>query len=273
MTIGMFRATFRLLTRVSPSAASKMAVELFRTPRRYDAPQRERDALAAATPFHIRLGASTRIQAWSWGEGPAVILVHGWEGRGSQMAQFAAPLVENGFRVVTFDAPAHGRSTGRRSSLPHFTWALRGIAASTGTPHAIVAHSLGCAATTLALRDGLETGRAVFIAPPLEPSEYTRQFGDIFGLDEDVVTGLQRRVEERFLRPWSDYSLAATAPRMKTPLLVVHDRDDNEVRHFAGERLASLWPDARLVSTEGLGHRRVLRDPEVIREVVEFVGR
>jgi pimeloyl-ACP methyl ester carboxylesterase len=272
MTIAMFRATFRLLTRVSPRAASTMAVELFRTPRRHRTPDREREAMRGATPLTIPLGSSTVIRAWIWGEGPTVILVHGWEGRGSQMAAFAAPLVRAGFRVVTFDAPAHGRSSGRQSSLPHFTWALRGVVEAAGRPHALIAHSLGCAATTLALRDGLDVERLVFIAPPLDPSEYTRQFGAIFGLNDSVVLGLRQRVEERFLRPWSDYSLAATAPRMKTPLLIVHDQDDTEVRYGAGATLAELWPGARLMTTNGLGHRRVLRDPEVLREVVEFTA-
>ena len=271
MTAAALRVTFRMLSTVSTTAASNLAVRLFRTPRRYSTPEREREAIAGATPFEIRLGASTLLRAWSWGDGPLVLLMHGWEGRGSQMASFAAPLVAAGLRVVTFDAPGHGRSTGRSSSLPHFTWALRGVADAVGRPHAIVAHSLGCAATTLAVRDGLRVDRLAFIAPPLDPRDYTRQFGEIFGLDDTIVTGLRERVEERFLRPWSDYSLAETAPRQSAPLLIVHDRDDVEVPYAGGARLSELWPEARLLTTEGLGHRRVLRDPRVLEAVTAFL--
>src|SRR5688572_26209329 len=171
LSLTLVRA-LRVLSHASPGVASRIAADLFMTPRRHRTPDRERALLEGATPFDVRLGDSTTIKAWRWGNGPLVLLVHGWEGRGSQLTPFVRPLVDAGHRVVTFDAPGHGASDGNRSSLPHFTYALRAVAA-TAEPHAIIAHSLGCAATTLALRDGLNANRLVFMAPPLEPVDYT----------------------------------------------------------------------------------------------------
>ena len=270
-TLTLVRGALRLLSRTSPNVASRVALDLFMTPRRHQTPERERKLLVDATPFDVRLGDATTIKAWSWGEGPLVVLVHGWEGRGSQMSAFVAPLVADGYRVVTFDAPGHGASDGNRSSLPHFTYALRGVVEATSAPHAIIAHSLGCAAATLALREGLPAKRLVFIAPPLEPVDYTRRFGEILDLDDKVIEGLQRRIEERFMRKWSDYSLALTAKEMTAPLLVIHDREDTETFWSEGNALAEAWPDARLITTNGLGHRRVLRDANVIEEARRFV--
>jgi pimeloyl-ACP methyl ester carboxylesterase len=271
VSMRLMRGTLRILTSISPGAASRVAMEIFRTPRRFRAPQRELDLLANAEQFDVQLGAHQRIRAWRWGKGPSVFLAHGWEGRGSQMAVFAQPLVDAGHSVITWDAPGHGASDGSRSSLPEFAWALRGLVDRLGTPKAIVAHSLGCAATTLAFSDGLAIDRAVFVSPPLEPLDYTLQFGEMLGLAEPVIDGMRRRVEQRFLRPWSDFSLSSNAPRMTTPLLVVHDRDDMETRYEYGVRLADLWPGATLVTTSGLGHRRILRDSEVVSAVTQFV--
>ena len=271
VTLTLLRTGMNLLSRVSPSAASRVAFDLFRTPRRFRTPEWERALMAGAEPFEVRLTTRTTIRAWRWGDGPLVILVHGWEGRGSQLASFAPPLVAAGYSVVTFDAPAHGQSSGRKSSLPHFAWALRGVAAVAGSPRAIIGHSLGCAAAALAASEGLEMTRALFIAPPLHPQHYTRQFGEMFGLRDEVIEGLQERIVERFVRNWSDYSLATIAPRMNAELLIVHDREDLETPWSGGARLAEIWPGARLVSTTGLGHRRVLRDARVIEEATEFV--
>jgi pimeloyl-ACP methyl ester carboxylesterase len=190
------------------------------------------------------------------------------------MASFVAPLVASGRSVVAFDAPGHGRSDGNRSSLPHFAWALRKIAASVAddAPDAIIAHSLGCAATTLALREGLTARRVVFISPPLEPADYTNRFGDILGLEDEIVNRMRMRIEERFLRKWSDYSLGGTARSMTAPLLVIHDRDDQDTLWSEGAALTDAWPGARLISTEGLGHRRILREPSVIEAAAEFVA-
>jgi pimeloyl-ACP methyl ester carboxylesterase len=55
-------------------------------------------------------------------------------------------------------------------------------------------------------------------------------------------------------------------------LLVVHDREDREVPIRHADRLAAAWPNARLVATDGLGHRRILRDAAVIAETVAFAS-
>jgi pimeloyl-ACP methyl ester carboxylesterase len=272
LSLTVMRSALKLLSRTSPNVASRIAVDLFMTPRRFRTPERERALLADASPFEVRLGTGTTIRAWSWGEGPVVLLVHGWEGRGSQMSTFVQPLVDAGYRVVTFDAPGHGASDGNRSSLPHFTWALRGVAGATAEPHAIIAHSLGCAATTLALREGLTANRLVFFAPPLDPVEYTARFGEIIGIDGEVLSRMRLRIEERFLRKWSDYSLAETAKEMTAPLLIVHDREDRETYWSEGNALAQAWPNARLITTEGLGHRRILREAFLIENATRFIS-
>lgn len=271
-SLSLVRGALRVLSHASPGVASRIAADLFMTPRRHRTPDRERALLAGATPFDVRLGDSTTIKAWSWGSGPVVLLVHGWEGRGSQLTPFVQPLVDAGHRVIAFDAPGHGASDGSRSSLPHFTYALRAVAAATAEPHAIVAHSLGCAATTLALRDGLTANRLVFLAPPLEPVDYTARFGEILALDTAIVDRMRLRIEERFLRKWSDYSLSLTAKEMTAPLLIIHDRQDRETFWSEGNALASLWPNARLITTDGLGHRRILREPALIQEAVAFIA-
>ena len=260
-----------VLSRTAPDMASRVAVDLFMKPRRYPRPPREAEALAGATPFHVHLGATLTVQAWRWGSGPAVLLVHGWEGRGAQLAAFVGPLTAAGFSVVTFDAPGHGASPGNRSSLPHFAWSVRGVADAIDTPYAILAHSLGCAATTLAVRDGLEVQRLVYFSPPLDPSDYVARFGDILNISTPVLDRMKARIEERFMRKWSDYSLAESAREMTTPLLVVHDKDDNETLWEDGAALTEAWPGARMITTEGLGHRRILRDPAVVEAGTRFV--
>jgi pimeloyl-ACP methyl ester carboxylesterase len=259
----------RLLARISPSLAGRAAADLFMTPRRFDRPAREDELLASATPFAIPFQGT--LQAWRWGSGSPVLLLHGWEGRGAQLAQVVPRLTAAGHSVVAFDAPGHGLSTGKRSSLPEFAAALQEVARVTGAPHAVVAHSLGCAATTLAIRDGLRASRLVYFAPPLEPIDYTVRFCNAFGLNGEVALQLQRSIAKKFQRKWSDYSLADAAPTMSTPLLVIHDRDDEDTYLSEGAALAATWPGARLLTTEGLGHRRILRDPATVEAAVRFI--
>lgn len=277
LTLSLLRGALGVLSRAAPDLASRFAVDLFMTPRRHQRPDRERELLAEATPFEVRLGTAMHLHAWRWTShrapsAPTVLLVHGWEGRGSQLSSFVRPLLSAGLSVVAFDAPGHGASPGSRSSLPHFAWSVRSVADAIGTPHAIIAHSLGCAATTLVLRDGLAARRVVFISPPLDPSDYVDRFGSVLGLEARIRERMKVRIEERFARKWADYSLANTAPSMTTPLLVIHDREDSETYWSEGAALAERWPGARMLTTTGLGHRRILRDEAVIRAVTQFVA-
>jgi pimeloyl-ACP methyl ester carboxylesterase len=267
LTLSFLRGALGILSRTSPDIASYVAADLFMKPRRHAQPPREREALADAVPFRVH-----SLQAWRWGtSGPPVLLVHGWEGRGAQLGSFVRPLLAAGFSVVTFDAFGHGASGGNRSSLPHFAWGVRCLAEAIEGPHAVIAHSFGCAATTLAMRDGLITQRVVFVAPPIDPSDYVARFGNILGLGDDVLDRMKHRMEQRFFRKWSDYSLVRIAETMSRPLLIVHDRDDDETHWSGGAELAEAWPGAELLTTTGLGHRRILRDSSVVEAVTRFV--
>ncbi len=270
ISLTILRSGFRLLGRTAPSMASRVAETLFTTPRRFSPPDRETTAMKTASPLEIEFEGMT-IRAWRWGEGPVILLVHGWEGRGSQMAPFAARLVEAGMSVVTYDAPAHGRSSGSRTTLPQFAVALRTVAESVGPVRGIIAHSFGCAAATLAIHDGLDVERLVFIAPPVDPATYTRKFGSSFGLDDRVVEGMKRRIERRFHRRWSDFSVAKMATKMTSPLLVIHDEGDEEIRLQESKTIVGAWPASRLLVTSGLGHRRILRDDSVTRAAAGFL--
>jgi pimeloyl-ACP methyl ester carboxylesterase len=135
----------------------------------------------------------------------------------------------------------------------------------------VVAHSFGCAAVTLALRDGFDVERLVFVAPPVDPETYTRRFGAVLGLDAHVVEGMKQRIERRFHRKWTDYSVENTALRMTAPLLVIHDTDDREIPVDGSRRIVESWPSSRLMVTSGLGHRRILRDELVTQTVSGFL--
>jgi pimeloyl-ACP methyl ester carboxylesterase len=271
MTVRLVRAVSPLLARLAPGLMAAVAERLFFTPPRPRPSAGVEAFLATGCRRNVRVG-DTVVATWRWGAGPRVVLTHGWGGVGAQLRSFVPPLVERGFSVVIFDAPGHGRSGGGRSSLVHFARALRAVADSAGHVHAVIAHSLGGAATALALRDGLAARRAVFVAAPADPERWTRRFGRRLRIPPRVMDRMRARVEARLGVRWSDLSVLTMAQSMETPLLLLHDRDDPDVPWLDGAALAAAWPGARLVSTTGLGHRRILRETSVVAEAVAFVA-
>lgn len=263
--------TLGLLSRLAPGVAAHTASLLFTLPRRFRRPARERLVLEQGSRRTVP-SCGRELAVWEWGAtGPRVLLAHGWEGRGSQMGAFVQPLLEAGFRVVAFDQAAHGDSPGRTNSLHGFAEGIRSVVDAVGPVHGVVAHSFGAMATTIAIRRGLQVESLVFVGPAAWTDDSVASWARTMGVNSEVVERVRQTSEARYGIRWSDL-LGRNLGRGRTqPLLIVHDREDAEVRLEAAEGLAASWPDCRLVVTEGLGHRRILSDAAVTAQAAFFL--
>jgi len=225
--------------------------------------------LAKAHPFPVVFGANV-VRAWCWGSGPTIVLMHGWEGRGGQIGTFVEPLVDAGFRVVAFDAPAHGDSTGHLATAVDFAMALRAVSDWVGDVQAVIAHSMGALATTIALHQGLALEKIVFIGAPESPKGATDMLARILDLPPSVLRLLQKRLATMLNTTWEALTDGSYLDELDVPLLILHDRMDKDVPWSAAVKLSERWKRSELVLTEGLGHRRILKDPEVIAKAVDF---
>lgn len=260
------RASFSAAGYLAPNLTAAVAERLFFKTRRNGPRPGEREFLEGAMPTTI-----SGMKAWSWGSGPTVLLVHGWNGRGTQLGAFIEPLVARGYQVVAFDAFGHGESPGNSMSLPELASCIRRISDEVGGLYGVIAHSMGGAATILALSDGLELERAVLVSPPSDPRVFLQIFSDALGISDEVRQHLKERVERRIGITMQSMRADVVAPSMRIPVAVIHDRDDKEVPVDSGQRIADAWPDATLLLTEGLGHQRILRDPHVTSVAVSFI--
>ena len=269
-TLWLTRSALAVLSWISTTWAARWAEALFFTPPR---PRKSRAVLPAGGQRLDVKSRYGRVAAWSWGSGPVVYLVHGWGGRAEQLGAFVVPLVARGLRVIAMDGPGHGESSGRRTSGVEIGRALADVAAQHGPARGVIAHSLGAAAATFAVREGLAVERLAFVGPPADPLTWVARFGRQLGLGAAVMAEMRRHSERRIQARWDDLPLVPLRGLPNPPaLLVVHDRDDREVRSADGAAVAAAWPGARLLETEGLGHRRVLRDPVVVGAVAAFLA-
>lgn len=265
------------LAAVSPSLAARTIGRLWFSPPKRALSVDERAQLASGDRVPVTLDGR-HVAAWSFGEGPIVMLVHGWGGRAGQMLPFVAPLVESGARVVVLDALGHGESSpsalGRRqASFLDVARCMEAVSEKVGMPEAIVAHSGGAIASTIALQRGtLAPSRLALLAPMTRPVLYAKRFDAMLHLSPELGQRWRDHAETRVGFAWADLDLTTAAARFPVPkALIVHDRRDKEVPFAEGEALADAWLEADFVATSGLGHQRILRDAAVVRRVVDFV--
>jgi len=266
----MLRTAFRTVGTVAPGVAARWAETIFCRPPRHELRPSEHAFLASGTRSGVRSG-SDDLAVWSWGQGPRVILSHGWGSRAGRLSALAAALVANGFAVTVFDAPAHGASMGRQASLPQFARALMDVAPAGEPIYALVGHSLGGAAISLAMHRGLRAERVVLLAPPADVFVFSHAFAEHLRIPERARFAMQKNLEHRLQITWEELHVPTLARTMTTPVLVVHDLHDRDVPYAHGREIAEAWPGARLHTTNGLGHRSLLRDREVIQRILDFL--
>src|SRR5215213_6290012 len=214
-----------------PELANAWAERLFLTPPRgRNAAASALDLIDAQSSWLEHKGR--HIAMWIWGarskEAPAVLLAHGGGGQAAQMRAFAFPLLQAGYRVITYDQPAHGVSEGKLTGLPDFAEVLGAVAGYHGGVEAVIAHSLGSAGAALSLAWGRVSFRKiVLISPPSDLVGYSRRFARWYWMPEPVRKAMQAAIEERYGVRWEDLEVGRIAPRLGASALVIHDRDDH----------------------------------------------
>lgn len=273
-----FQMVFRVAEVVAPALARRWAVRLFTQPMRFKRPPREvqwiQDATITRHPFvgfYPRPSEKSYFVRYTWGAGPTVLLVHGWAGRGSQLGGMAAPLVAAGYRVVTFDAPAHGDSPGPRTNLVEVGNLIRLLSEEEGGFAAIIGHSFGGMAAGYALSQGARAAKLVTVGSPVTMAYILESFGEQIDASDRTVGHLKSYIERLAQRDVETFSLSHTLADVEIPGLIMHDEDDQDVPCEQAHLLHPHWPGSELSLTQGLGHRRILRDEATIARIVDFV--
>lgn len=269
----LVRTAFSLGSWIAPRVAVERAVEIFCKPSDI---ARHRAASAddsGAVVSRLNVGEHD-VQIYRWGDPsaqPYVLLAHGWSDFALHLLPLVNALRAAGFAAVTFDQPGHGRSSGETATLPEFARCIAAVGRHFGRATAVIGHSMGGAAVAIALHDGLAADRAVLIAPPADLAAAADRFADLVGLAAHLRARLHRALEARASVRFADLEAHRSVPAIGKPALIIHDLADREVPWSEGERYARYWPASRMLSTNGLGHNRILGDTGVIGAVLDFL--
>ncbi len=274
--LGTLRFLFRSFGPIAPRQMGRLAYRLWFTPRRIPRPDREKSILQIQHEQYKVMGHGNEVLVRAWGKGPTVLMVHGWEGRGTQFSHFIESLLGQGMRVAVFDMPGHGDSDGKQTDLVEIEKVISQIELREGDLHAVVSHSFGGVAAAFAFRKGLQASRAVFINPPSRFKTMLHFFQNELAIPDRVMTEMMECIEDRFPEMgsllWEMVDTAGNAAAFQFPGLVIHDEDDPIVPVNQGRMVAEAWANSKMYLTRGLGHHRILRDPEVVKRVAEFVA-
>ncbi|MDT8281629.1 MAG: alpha/beta hydrolase [Gammaproteobacteria bacterium] len=270
------RFIYNTLGRLFPVYFGNRAYQQWFTTTRFKTPAYELHALDSAIRESIEVNA-IKVAVYIW---PAennktdktLLFIHGWTGRGTQIVNYIKRLNAVGYRVISFDAPAHGNSPGTQTSALEITDAVLVLAKHYGDFHAAITHSFGGMILTYAISLGLKMERAALICPPKDFQILLDNFQRILTLPDSVMQVVIRKSFASHGQNIRDaINTVNNVKKLSCKGLVIHDEDDTEISWRSGEEIAAAWPDARFIKTKGLGHRRIIHDEAVIGNIITFL--
>ncbi|MDE3723855.1 alpha/beta fold hydrolase [Nocardiopsis sp. N85] len=266
-----------VLAVTAPRVAGERALRLWSDPGDTPLVDRDRDVHDRARVDHFG-HQGWRVATYTWGEGARpVLLVHGWGSRASRMAPLVRALTGAGHTVVSWDAPGHGATGGPAGTVLDALAIARRLQERHGDFAAVVGHSLGGLFATHLVREGIRADRLVLLSAMADFEATVDGFVTAFGWGPRVNKALRRAIEDAFFAGdrdiWERFSTDRDAETLKAPVLLFHDVDDPVISHAESLRvLSAMGAGTRLVSTVGLGHNRILTDPDVLDRITDFLA-
>lgn len=263
----------QLFFRFFPALYTHLIVQLWFRTRHF--PLSKQEASLAKTAKTKRFHSNNSyFYAYEWGSGEDIILfIHGWNGHGLQFVKLVDALIKQGYRVLSFDAPAHGRSPGKQTNLMEIAAAVKLLMQDQSTPSLIISHSFGFAVASYALAHGYVHSRALLgIAAATDTERLYQQYFDYLGLSEKQRQGFLRAVEQRLGRQWQQQiQPEKNLATLHMPILLIHDPSDRQVRISEVKRLLEKFPNIELQLTQGQGHQRILQSPQTEAICLKFL--
>jgi hypothetical protein len=269
------RGTHLLLTalwHLAPNATKNITLKGFFKPISYALTPLEKQFLENSTSFHIHVHDKD-IRCWKWGSGPGVLFVHGWNGRGANFAFFFKPFIDAGYSVITYDAPAHGESEGLVTNYFELSDTVRAFLNPSHdfNIQGIIAYSIGASAVINCMSKDKPSVDTVLIAPALKLKEILFNSFNHHGVPEIVYQSLVAEMERYYgydVHQDNPYALAKT---ISTKMLIVHDKDDRTIPYRDSKILSEKTDKIFLHTTEGLGHKRILKDNAVVDVITAYL--
>jgi len=267
------------MTTLEPTATKqqglvKKVYQAFFSPSKYEVKSTDQAMLDRGKNYRLPYeGGELAVTTWGDG-GPSVLLMHGWGGARAQMTGFVEPLLNAGYRVVAYDQPAHGESSGKMTNILEITPTLDLIAKQAGQFDVILAHSFGTLITSYALvkRNFPPPSKLVYFGAFNRLLESLPRFQVLAGLPDEMIDGLRDMIYANFGHDVLDEIINETlAPQIHIPALMFHDQSDNVTPVEDSRAIARAWENVQYIETDGLGHRGALQSPEIHEQVVKFL--
>ena len=264
-------SSINLVSYVSPDMAGNLAMLLFSTPQKGKSKNIESDFLKTAIQKKIPYN-NTSIATYHWkGEKETILLVHGWESNSHRWKKLVENLKPLGYNIVALDAPAHGKSGGKRFNAIVYAEFIS-VVVKTFKPTIIIGHSVGGMAAIISQFDyGLTSiEKTVLLGAPSNFTGIFNRYKKMMRYNKEVSEAIDHYVFKKFNQQPSYYHIENFSEGIHSKGLIIHDKKDKIIPYSDALDYQRHYKNSELISTTGLGHG--LKDKTINDHILKFIN-
>jgi pimeloyl-ACP methyl ester carboxylesterase len=211
-----------------------------------------------------------------FGAGNRVVIVsHGWGDNSRSFQEMILSLTEQGYTVAAVDHIGHGRSSGNNSNLLSFIETLELLLEQFNEDRievdAIIGHSMGAIATLNLPNYLLKNKKIILISSPIKFFELMFEKVEQAGISRKLLTRVLESISHKHGKTWQQLTTENNRDKLALDLTFIHDRQDRYAPFDDVTRYLQQEKNT-LIETQGLGHRRILSDTNVIKNITQVLS-
>ncbi len=272
------RTKFKTISKLAPITAGRMAFDLFCTPYPKYKKRKAPAIFHHAIKRKVVLTDQTKIHGFEWlpskPNDQTVLIAHGYGSYAYKFEHYIAPLLKMGYRVLAFDAPAHGQSEGKHIHVVVYQEAIQKIMEQAGPVHHFIGHSLGALTLSMIAEkiDQAESRKFVLIAPATKTTTTFSNFFKMMHLNEVTKAAFLQDVSNRTSHTMDYFAADRALANYKGPILWVHDEKDmvcpyEDIINFKENAPSNI----KYLITNGLGHNKVYKTADIMDQIMTFL--
>ncbi len=214
---------------------------------------------------------------WKWKSkkenAKTVLILHGFNSCSFKFEAYIKELVKEEFTVLAFDAIAHGQSEGKQITVLQYKTMICCINEKFGNIYAMIAHSFGGLAATLAMEELINVEKLVLIAPAAETSTAINNFFKQLQLTEKIRTDFNKVVINFANKPIDYFSIGRALGKVEANVLWIQDTEDLICPYADAQKVQQLQlPKLNFIVTTGLGHNRIYKEKSTVHAAINFLS-
>lgn len=273
LTLFSLKSSIKIASFFSSQWGASVAFNIFCTP--YRKPRNVAPPIfQQATAIEIEVdGLAIRGYQWNPEANKKILILHGFESRAYNFDRYVTPLLDKGYGVIAMDGKAHGNSEGKTTTAPEYAAMIKVLEEKLGKFDGFISHSFGGIALSLYQEENNNpAAKMVLIAPATETQSAIDLFSHFFGLGPGIRASIHEYIKQKSGKDISHYSINRIAPKLSNSILWIHDKDDDITPLSDLKPLLDSSPsNIEFMITEGLGHRKIYKDPAVIKRIIDFI--